>query len=109
GMDEDPKRPGIEALAVPKVRELPPDGHEGGLQDVLGKARVAQDPSGDAVQGVADLMHQIRECLLVARASPLDEVAVHPTPGLGSRHGGRDLPTMRPGRRRNAEMPIRWP
>ena len=80
-MDEDPKRPGVEALAVPKVRELPPDGHEGGLQDVLGETGIAQDPPSDAEQGVADLMHQIREGLLVARLSPFDEVSVHVTLG----------------------------
>ena len=77
GVDEDPEGPGVEAVDVPQVRELPPDGHEGVLQDVLGETRIAQDPPGDAEERVADLVHQIRERLLVARASPLDEVSVH--------------------------------
>ena len=84
-MDEDPEGPGVEAVDVPQMRELPPDGHEGVLQDVLSETRIAQDPPRDAEQGVAELVHQIRECLLVARPSPLDEVSVHLT--LGFRRG----------------------
>ncbi len=78
--------------------QLPPDGHEGVLQNVLGEARIAQDASGDPEQRVADLVHQIRECRLVARARPLDEVSVHGSPAIGRGRDDRGLPSMRVGR-----------
>jgi hypothetical protein len=81
GVDENPARPGVETLGIPEMRQLPPDGHEGVLQDVLGEARIAQDSSSDPEERVAGLVHQRRERLLVARASPLDEVSVHLTIG----------------------------
>jgi hypothetical protein len=84
-VNEDSEGPGLEAIDVPQVGQLSPDGDEGVLQDVLRETGVAQDSPGDAEQGVADLMHQVRECLLVARASPLDEVSIHLT--LGVRRG----------------------
>jgi hypothetical protein len=83
-VDEDPECPGVEVVNVPQVRELSPDGDEGGLQDVLGERWVAQDASSDAEQGVADLMHQVREGLLVAGTSPLDEISVHLTLGCAA-------------------------
>ena len=45
GVDEDPVGPCLEAVGLPQVRQLPPDGHEGVLQDVLGEAR---DRAGSA-------------------------------------------------------------
>ena len=81
-MDENPECPAVEAVDIPQVRELPPDGHEGLLQDILGEPWVAQDPPGDAEERVAGLVHQVRERLLVPRARPLDEVSVHLNPGL---------------------------
>jgi hypothetical protein len=84
GGDEDSEGPGVEAVDVPQMRELPPDGDESVLQDVLGEAWISQDPPCDAEQGVADLVHQIRERLLVARLSPFDEVSVHLTLGYAA-------------------------
>jgi len=72
GVDEDPVGPGLEAVGLPQVRQLPPDGHEGVLQRVLREARIAQDPPGDTEQRITGLVHQVGECFLIARASPLD-------------------------------------
>ena len=83
GVDKDPVGPRLEAVRLPQMRQLPPDGHEGVLQNVLGEARIAQDASSDPEQRVADLVHQIRECRLIARARPLDEVSVHPVSNDG--------------------------
>ena len=76
-MDEDAIGPPFEAVGLSQVRELAPDGDEGVLQDILGEVRVAEDPPGDPEQRVADLVHQIRERLLVAGAGSLHEVSVH--------------------------------
>ncbi len=50
------------------------------------RARVAQDPVGDRVEQIADLVHQDRECLSIAVTGPFDEVSIHldllsPVPG----------------------------
>ena len=54
-----------------------PGEHEGVLQGVLGEARVAQDPIGDGVERVADLVHQDCERLPIAPPGPLDQVSIH--------------------------------
>ena len=54
---------------------------QGVLQDVLGEARIAQDPPSDPEERGADLVLQACERLLIGRASSLDEVSVHPTIG----------------------------
>ncbi len=68
--------PGLEALRVAKMRETPPGENEGVLQRVLGETRVAQDPEGDRVENVADLVHQDGERLSVAPTGLLDEVSI---------------------------------
>ena len=97
GVDKDPVGPCLEAVWLPQVRQLPPDGHEGVLQNVLGEAGIAQDAPSDPEQRVADLVHQIRECRLVARARPLDEVSVHGSPASRRGRGDRGLSSMRVG------------
>ena len=54
---------------------------------LLGESRVAQDPAGDAEQRVADLVHQIRERLLVALPGPLDQLSIHAAPEQSPRYG----------------------
>ena len=66
GVDEDPVGPRLEVVGLPQMRQLPPDRDERVLQNVLGQTGIAQDPSSDPVQRVADLVHQIRECRLIA-------------------------------------------
>ena len=69
--------PGLEAVRLPQMREPAPGEDEGVLQRVLGEPRVAQDPVGDRVERVADLVHQDGERLSVAPPGPLDEVSIH--------------------------------
>ena len=59
---------------VPQLGEPAPGQDEGVLQRVLGETRVAQDPMGDCIERVTDLVHQDGERLPVARAGLLDEV-----------------------------------
>ena len=77
GMDEDPVDPCLEAVRIPKLRKPAPGEDEGVLQRILGEAWVAQDPLGDRVEAVADLMHQDGECFSVSPAGLLDEVSIH--------------------------------
>jgi len=77
GMDEDPVDPRLEAVRVPKLRKPAPGEDEGVLQRILGESRVAQDPLGDRIQAVADLMHQDGERLSVSPSGLLDEVSIH--------------------------------
>ena len=77
GVDEDPLDPRLEAIRVPKLRDPAPGEDEGVLQRILGEAWVAQDPLGDRIQAVADLMHQDGERLSVPLAGLLDEVSIH--------------------------------
>ncbi len=83
GVDEDAMDPRLEPVRVPKMREPAPGKDEGVLQRVLGEARVAQDPEGDRVENVADLVHQDGERLSVAPTGLLDEVSIHPSTSGG--------------------------
>jgi hypothetical protein len=69
--------PGLEAVGLAKPWELSPGKHEGVLQCVLGEARVTQDPPGDRVQRVADLVHQDCERVSISPPGPLDQVSIH--------------------------------
>ena len=42
GIHEEAIGPGLETVAVAQVRQLPPDGHECVLQNVLGEAQIEQ-------------------------------------------------------------------
>ena len=77
GVDEDPMDPGLESVRLPQVRDPAPGEHEGVLQRVLGETRVAQDPVGDRVERIADLVHQDGERLAIAPTGLLDEVSIH--------------------------------
>ena len=99
GVDEDAMDPGFEPLRLPKIRESAPGQHEGILQRVLGQTRVAQDPMGDGVEGITDLVHQDREGLPVARSGPFDEVSIHLDPS-GDREPGWPRTTHYDGRQR---------
>ena len=83
--------PGLEAIWIAELREPAPGEHEGVLQRVLGEARVAQDPEGDRVERVADLVHQDGERLAISLTGPLDQVSIHLDPPA-SQPGGRDHP-----------------
>ena len=67
------------ALRVAEVGQFPPDREQGFLQRVLGENWVPEDPSGDAQQGVTDLEHHVRECVLIAGAGSLHHTSVQPT------------------------------
>jgi hypothetical protein len=77
-MNEDPVDPRLEAVRIAQMRELPPGEHEGVLQRVLGQTAVAQDPMGNRIELIADLVHQDGERLAITRAGPLDEVSIQP-------------------------------
>ena len=83
--------PGLESVGIPELGQPAPGEHEGVLQRVLGEARVAQDPAGDRVERVADLVHQDRERLSISLAGPLDQVSIH-LDLRRSRPSGRDHP-----------------
>jgi hypothetical protein len=91
-MDEDAVDPRLEALGVPKLRDPAPGEHEGVLQRVLGKARVAQDPLGDGVERVTDLVHQDGERLAIAPAGLLDEDPIHLDPPVAAATIAADYP-----------------
>jgi hypothetical protein len=74
-MDQDPSRPGLEAVRIPQRGELPPDGDERALQGVLGQVVVAQDPGGDGEHPVAGQVDKRRECLPITSLRADDEIA----------------------------------
>ena len=78
GVNENAMNPRLEPVNVPKFRDPAPGKDKGVLQRVLGEARVAQDPEGDRVENVADLVHQDGERLSVAPTGLLDEVSIQP-------------------------------
>src|SRR5258706_3242325 len=100
--------PGLEAVQIPELREPAPGEHERVLQNVLGETRVAQDPVGNGVQRIADLMHQDCERLSVAFPSPLDEVSIHLDLRVAAVNALR-LPTMTGARRENVQIMSRGP
>ena len=79
--------PGLETVRIAQLRDAAPSEHEGVLQRVLGEARVAQDPLGDRVEAVADLVHQDGERLSVSLAGLFDEVSIHVDLPIAATHG----------------------
>jgi len=77
GVDEDPMDPCLETVRIPKLRKPAPGEDEGVLQRILGEPWVTQDPLGDRIEAVADLVHQDGECFSISPAGLLDEVSVH--------------------------------
>ena len=69
--------PGLETVRISKLGQPAPGEHEGVLQRVLGEIRIAQDPIGDRVERIADLMHQDGKRLTIGPTGPLDQVSVH--------------------------------
>ena len=86
--------PGLEAVRVPELRRPAPRQHEGVLQRVLGEATIAQDPVGDRVERIADLVHQDGERLTIGLTGPFDQVSVHVDLRHRRSRCGRELPTM---------------
>ena len=88
------------ASACHGASETPPPRDAGSSRDATAAdasvdTGAAQDASSDPEQRAADLVHQIRECRLVARARPLDEVSIHGSPTMGRSQGDRGLSSMR--------------
>jgi hypothetical protein len=74
------------------MREPPPGVDEGVLQRVLGETAVAQDPVGDRIQRITDLVHQDGERFMVTATRTLHEVSVHLGPSMRRSRRGRDQP-----------------
>ena len=73
--------PGLEAIGVSQGGQIPPRVEEGLLGGVLGQAGVTQDPACHRVHGVADASDERVEGLFIAVHRPLDELALHCSPG----------------------------
>ena len=69
--------PGLEPIRLPQMRDPAPGEDEGVLQRVFGEGRVAQDPLGDRVERITDLVHQDGECFAVSPTGLLDQVSIH--------------------------------
>ena len=93
GVDEDAVYPGLEAVGIPQMWQPAPGEDEGVLQRVLGESRVAEDPVGDGVERIADLVHQDSERLAITPSGPLHEVSVHLDPTTCRDRAGRDHPS----------------
>jgi len=74
---EDPIHPGVEAVDVAELRELPPAPDERLLNGVLGQVWVAQDEPGDRVEAVDLARGELPERLAVALSRSFDEVLSH--------------------------------
>jgi len=88
-MDQDSEGPSLEAISLSQMRELPPNRHQGVLQHVLGEIGIAENPPGDAQEGVTDPVHQISERFLVAGTGSLHHVSIQ----RGLRCGGAPPPS----------------
>jgi hypothetical protein len=69
--------PGLETVWVSKLGQPAPGENEGVLQRVLGESRIAQDPIGDRVERIADLMYQDGKGFTIALTGLLDQLSVH--------------------------------
>ena len=79
--------PRLEAISITKMWQPLPGQDEGVLQSVLSSTAVAQDPEGDRVEDVTDLMHQDGVRLPIAPTGLFDEVSVHHGPPVTAPHG----------------------
>jgi hypothetical protein len=96
-MHEQPSQPGVEAIDVPKRRQLTPGEHEGLLDGILGVAEIAQDPKRDREKSITSPTCQAGERLFVSGSRSLDEGNLHPR--LPSAMRPRWTPTVNEPRR----------
>lgn len=80
GVDEQPIQPGFEPVRIPQAGKGSPRVEQGPLRRVLGQVRVAQDPSRNRMELIADTSDQCVERRLVAVHGLLDELPLHPLP-----------------------------
>jgi len=73
--------PGLEPIWIPELRKVAPRIKQCLLRRVLGECRVTQDPARHGVHRVADASDKRVECLFIAVHRPLDELALHASPG----------------------------
>jgi hypothetical protein len=73
GVDEQPPRPRLEALAVAEPWQLPPGVDEGILDGVLRVVRVVQDEAGDGMEPIEPIVDEAGEGVMVAGHRPLHQ------------------------------------
>ena len=79
GVGEDPVEPRLEALGIPQGADLAPGGQQRGLDSVVRKVEIAQDPERDRHASVAGQASQGVEGLSIALLRLDDQCCVHPT------------------------------
>lgn len=81
--DDEPIGPGVEPVGVPERREVLPHRDERGLDGVLGRVGVTEDPAGDEEQATRDAPSELLVRVAVARLCPFDlEPAHRPPPSV---------------------------
>ena len=73
GIDSQSMQPGIEAVGVPKAREVPPGSDQPILDRVACKLGVPEDESGGSVQPHDGRASKLREGVMIASPRPLHE------------------------------------
>ena len=74
---EESVDPGVEAVRIAEVRQVPPGDHQRVLQGILGPIDIPEDPIRDRVEAIAPRPDQVDECRLISSLGRLDEVAIH--------------------------------
>ena len=69
--------PGVEAVRIAEVRQVPPGDHQRVLQGILGPIDVPEDPIRDREQAIPARSDQVDERRLISSLGRLDEVAIH--------------------------------
>ncbi len=77
GANEEPVKPGVEAVGITQRRQVAPGGGERLLGRVLGASVVTEDQPGAGVESADRDARQLRERVVIDRHSPLDQVPPH--------------------------------
>jgi hypothetical protein len=74
---EESMDPGVEAVRIAEVRQVPPGDHQRVLQGILGPIDIPEDPICDREETVTATLDQVDERRLISSLGRLDEVAIH--------------------------------
>ena len=77
-VDEEAPQPGVEAIDIPELRQLPPGEDERLLDGVFREPEIAQDPIRNREESIASGARQAGKGVLISGSRSLDEGNLHP-------------------------------
>lgn len=81
--DQEATKPCVEAIGLPKLRQISPRSNERILDGILCPIRIAEDEPGRGIELVDRRSRQGREGVVIAQPCPFDEISLHAVTAWG--------------------------